>query len=41
MYEPEDMHRPKDPLAHRALAAELGAAASTLYGLWRGRRQAG
>lgn len=41
MYEPEDMHRPQDPVAHRALAAELGAAASTLYGFWRGRRQAG
>jgi uncharacterized protein len=38
MYEPEDMHRPKDPSAHRALAAELGAAASLLYGWWRARR---
>ena len=41
MYEPEDLHDPRDPAAHRALAAELGAAASLLYGWWRGRRQAG
>lgn len=41
MYEPEDMHAPRDPAAHRALAAELGAAACLLYGWWRGRRPAG
>jgi yecA family protein len=41
MYEAEDMHHPKDPVAHRALAAELGAAASLLYGWWRGRAHAG
>jgi len=41
MYEAEDMHSPRDPQAHRALAAELGAAASLLYGWWRGRRPAG
>ena len=41
MYDTEDLHQPKDPAAHRALAAELGAAASTLYGWWRGRRHSG
>jgi uncharacterized protein len=38
MYAPEDMHRPQDPSAHRALAAELGGSASLLYGWWRARR---
>lgn len=39
MYAPEEMHHPKDPGAHRALAAELGQAASTLYDWWRSRRE--
>ena len=38
-YQPEDMHEPRNPDAHRALAAELGDAALLLYGWWRGRRQ--
>jgi hypothetical protein len=40
MYEPQDMHQPRDPVAHRALAAELGAAAVALHGWWRARREA-
>jgi len=39
MYAPEDMHHPKDPEAHRAIAAELGPAASVLYGWWLRRRE--
>ena len=39
MYEAEDMHEPKDPAAHRALAAELGAAAAAIYEWSRRRRQ--
>lgn len=38
MYAPEDLHAPKDPAAHRAVAAELGPAAVTLYHWWRARR---
>jgi yecA family protein len=41
MYAPEDMHHPKDPAAHRAIAAGLGEAASTLYAWWCDRRAAG
>ena len=41
MYAPEDMHHPKDPEAHRAIAAGLGEAASTLYAWWRDRRAKG
>jgi len=41
MYAPEDMHHPKDPVAHRAVAAGLGEAASTLYAWWRDRRAEG
>lgn len=41
MYAPEDMHQPKDPAAHRAIAAGLGEAAATLYAWWRDRRAAG
>jgi yecA family protein len=40
MVAPEDMLDPKDPEAHRAVAAELGPAAVTLYGWWRSRRSA-
>jgi yecA family protein len=38
MYPPEDLHHPKDPAAHRAVAAELGPAAVTLFHWWRARR---
>jgi yecA family protein len=38
MYAPEDLHQPKDPAAHRAVAAELGPAAVTLFHWWRARR---
>lgn len=38
MYAPEDLHHPKDPAAHRAVAAELGPAAVTLFHWWQARR---
>lgn len=41
MVAPQDMLDPKDPEAHRAIASELGPAAVTLYGWWRGQRALG